>query len=192
MAGAGPVAGRVLSFLSVESRKAWRNREASAVESVMALLEALRNALGADAVGLVDDDRADPDLDSPAGTNALNFWEAFDRQPCDEIDWDQWYRQLRTTERAQITCGCPGAHHLHGFLIHARWALLLVAPPLLDPSAVVAIASSLRALADRLPPARSAEEAEQIARYDSAEDDPSTSAPTTTDPRALWVRKLPQ
>jgi hypothetical protein len=157
----------------------------------MALLEALRHALGADAVGLVDDDRADPDLDAAAATSALNFWEAFDRQPCDEIDWDQWYRQLRTTERAEITCGCPGAHHLHGFLIHARWALLLVAPPVLDPSGAAAIASSLRALADRLPPARSAEEAEQIARYDSPSND-DAFAPTATDPRGWWVRKLPQ
>lgn len=182
----------MLLSLSVESRKGWRNRDASAVESVMALLEALRNALQADAVGLVDDDRADPDLDAAASTNALNFWEAFDRQPCDEIDWDRWYRQLRTTERAEITCGCPGAHHLHGFLIHARWALLLVAPPVLDPSGVVAIASSLRALADRLPPARSAEEAEQIARYDGARSDTDAPPATSADARGWWVRKLPQ
>jgi hypothetical protein len=133
----------------VESRKAWRNRDASAGKEVLALLEALRDALGARAVGLFDDDRGDP-----SGQLPPNFWDAFDERPCAEIDWGHWYRELRRSERVETTCGCGGVHHLYGFLIHARWALLLVAPPALPSSAASAISSSVRALAARLPPAR--------------------------------------
>jgi hypothetical protein len=132
------------------TRKAWRNREASAGEGVLALLEALREALGAQAVGLFDDDRGDPG----GGDAPPSFWQAFDEPPCAEIDWARWYEALRRDERVETTCGCGGAHHLCGFLIHGRWALLLVAPPALSPHAAAAISSSVRALAARLPPAR--------------------------------------
>jgi hypothetical protein len=134
----------------METRKAWRNREVSAGQGVLALLEALRDGLGAQGVGLFDDDRGDPS----GAASPPNFWDAFDERPCAEIDWDLWYRELRTNERVETTCGCGGAHHLCGFLIHGRWALLLIAPPALPASAAAAIASSVRALADKLPPAR--------------------------------------
>lgn len=184
-------AAAVVSCFAVESRKAWRNRDASAVENVMALLETLREGLGADAIGLVDDDRAEPERGPSEASRALNFWEAFDRQPCAQVDWERWYRDLRATERAEITCGCPEAHHLRGFLIHARWALLLVVPPAIDPAGIAAIASSLRALADRLPPARSAEEAAQIARYESGDEEEEGASPSAG-ARGWLVRKLPQ
>ena len=130
------------------SRKEWRNRESSAGERVMALLEALREGLGAAGVGLFDDDRADPGRQPP------NFWDAFDERPCGEIDWVNWYRELRATERVETTCGCGGQHHLLGFLIHDRWALLMIAPPSLHASVAAAIASSVKALAAQLPPAK--------------------------------------
>ena len=172
----------------MESRKAWRNRDPSAGENVLALLEALRNGLDAQGVGLFDDDRADPDPDSPRG--ALNFWDAFDEPPCASIDWDSWYRELRTHERVEMTCGCGGSHHLNGFLIHGRWALLVVAPPTLPSSGAAAIVSSLRALAAALPPEKSLAERDAESRYAGA---PSPSpAPTTASGAAWWVRKLPQ
>ncbi|MES1171771.1 MAG: hypothetical protein ABUL77_00915 [Bacteroidota bacterium] len=170
----------------VESRKAWRNRDASAGEGVLALLETLRTGLGAQNVGLFDDDRADPDPASTRG--ALNFWDAFGEPPCAAVDWEGWYRDLRRYGRVATTCGCGEGHHLCGFLIHGRWALLLVAPPALVSSGAAAIASSLRALADKLPPARTAAEWAVIARY---EDEPAPPPSATAGP-VWWVRKLPQ
>jgi hypothetical protein len=172
--------------VTVESLKVWRNRDSSVGESVLALLQALRDGLGAQSVGLFDDDRADLDAGSPRG--ALNFWNAFDECCCAVVDWEGWYRDLREHGRAATTCGCGEAHHLCGFLIHGRWALLLVAPPALLSTGAAAIASSLRALADKLPPARAASEREAIARYD---DDPHRRSAATDNP-VWWVRKLPQ
>ncbi|MEO7670370.1 MAG: hypothetical protein ABI560_11445 [Myxococcales bacterium] len=180
----------------MESRKAWRNRDRSAGESVLALLEGLRQGLGALGVGLFDDDRADADPDSPRG--ALNFWDAFDERPCAEIDWERWYRELKREQRVETTCGCGGAHHLYGFLIHGRWALLLVAAPALPSGGAAAIASSLTALAAKLPPAKTAAEWEAIARYEG--ESPATGATGTSTPAGAsggggppvwWVRKLP-
>jgi hypothetical protein len=132
----------------VPSRKEWRNREPSAGQSVLALLEALREGLGAQGVGLFDDDRADPGRQPP------NFWDAFEERPCAEIDWGSWYRLLRHDGRVDTTCGCGGGHRLLGFLMHDRWALLIVAPPSLDASVAAAITSSVRALAAQLPPGK--------------------------------------
>src|SRR3954462_10334480 len=112
----------------------------------MALLEALREGLGAAGVGLFDDDRAD------SGRQPPNFWDAFDERPCADIDWVSWYRELRARERVETTCGCGGRHHLLGFLMHERWALLIVVPPSLHASVAAAIAWSVKALAAQLPP----------------------------------------
>jgi hypothetical protein len=171
----------VIRLRPVESRKAWRNRDASAGEGVLALLEALRTGMGAQGVGLFDDDRADPD----APRADLNFWDAFDERPCTLIAWDSWYRDLRRDGRVTSRCGCGEAHHLCGFLIHGRWALLLVAPPALVSSGAAAIASSLRALAEKLPPARTAAEWDDIRRHEAP--------PAGTDDGPVWwVRKLRQ
>lgn len=170
----------------MESRKAWRNRDPSAAQGVLALLEALRDGLGAQGVGLFDDDRADPDPVSPRC--GLNFWDAFDERPCAAIDWDSWYRDLWQNERVDTICGCGGSHHLYGFLIHGRWALLLVAPPALPSRGAAAIASSLRALAAKLPPAKSPSERDTIAKYESE----AASPRATVGGPVWWVRKLPQ
>jgi hypothetical protein len=164
----------------VPSRKEWRNREPSAGESVLALLEALREGLGAQGVALFDDDRADPDRQPP------NFWDAFEQRPCAEIDWATWYSQLRQHGRVDTTCGCGGAHRLLGYLIHDRWALLIVAPPSLHASVAAAITSSVKALAAQLPPAK--------------KPDPQMPQPEPEEPRVpqgtggllWWVRKGPQ
>jgi hypothetical protein len=174
----GPLRRDTLS--GVESRKNWRNREPSAGEGVVALLEALREGLGAVSVGLFDDDRSDPER----GESPPNFWEAFEDRPCARIDWDAWYRELRRGERVQTACGCGSEHHLCGYLIHDRWALLVVAPPALHAGGAAAIASSLRALAEKLPPGK------------TRAPGPSTTATTTTqEPQETvmwWVRKDPQ
>jgi hypothetical protein len=135
----------------MESRKAWRNREPSAGEGVLALLEAFRDALGAQGVGLFDDDRGDP----RGQVSPPNFWQAFEEADgaCATIDWARFYEELRRDERVETLCGCGRRHQLYGFLLHGRWALLLIAPPVLPPDAAVAIASSVRALSEKLPPA---------------------------------------
>jgi hypothetical protein len=158
----------------VESRKAWRNRGPAAGEGILVLLEALRDGLAADGVGLFDDDRADP------GQPAVNFWQAFEGRPCAAVDWDDWYRQLRRHERVETTCRCGGTHHLYGFLLHGRWALLVVAPPPLRAPGAAAIASSLKALAAKLPPARDREKAA------------TARTPAPEEPLLWWVRKGPQ
>lgn len=177
-------------MLNVESRKAWRNRAPSAGEAVLALLETLRAGLGADSVGLFDDDRAEPagPAGAGAGDDTLNFWDAFEERPCGEIDWQSWYRTLKANARVETACGCRGKdHRLHGFLVHGRWALLLVAPPTLPGDGAAAIASSLAALSARLPPARSAAEREAALRYDGLP--AASSSPTGP---AWWVRRRPQ
>jgi hypothetical protein len=164
----------------VQTRKAWRNRGPEAAEGVLALLEALRDGLGAEGVGLFDDDRAD----SGRAPGPVNFWQAFDDRPCAAIDWERWYRELRSEERVETVCGCGRAHHLYGFLIHGRWALLLVVPPALRPLGAAAIASSVRALASRLPPAKNREKTARRA--------PGDAPPAASEPLLWWVRKGPQ
>lgn len=138
-------------------------------------------------MGLFDDDRAE--RDPVSGTGSLNFWDGFDERPCAQIDWDSWYRALRQNDRVETTCGCGGQHHLYGFLIHRRWALLLVAPPVLQSAGIAAIASSVRELAAKLPPAKTAAEWDAITRYDGEAATPPLS---TGAPPLWWVRKPPQ
>lgn len=163
----------------VETRKAWRNRDPSANEEVLALLQALREGLGAKGVGLFDDDRSDP----AAHFSPPNFWQAFEEAPCAEIDWDGWYHELRAAGRVETTCGCGGEHHLLGHLIHERWALLLIVPPAISSTAAAVIASSTKALADRLPPGK---ERDPLSR---ALDDPADQ--TRTAGPLWWVRRAP-
>jgi hypothetical protein len=163
----------------VTTRKEWRNREPSAGEQVLGLLEALREGLGAAGVGLFDDDRAEPHHQPP------NFWDAFDQRPCAEIDWTAWYQELRARGRVETTCGCGGRHHLLGFLIHDRWALLVVAPPSLEASVAAAIASSVKALTAQLPPAKAPSDVLTAG-------EPEDAAPTKSGGLLWWVRKAPQ
>jgi hypothetical protein len=162
----------------VPTRKEWRNREPSAGERVMALLETLREGLGAQGVGLFDDDRSEPDRPPP------DFWDAFDQRPCAEINWAAWYTTLRAHGRVETRCGCGGEHHLLGFLIHQRWALLIVAPPSLEASVAAAIASSVKALTAQLPPAKAPSDVLNSG-------DGERPAPTSGRP-LWWVRKAPQ
>jgi hypothetical protein len=170
----------------VPSRKEWRNREPSAGESVLALLEALREGLGAQGVGLFDDDRADPARQPP------NFWDAFEERPCSEIDWGTWYRQLRYSGRVETTCGCGGGHHLMGFLMHDRWALLIVAPPSLEESVAAAITSSVKALAAQLPPAKKPDPLQPPVLRDEDERKPAPGSEPGSGGLLWWVRKGPQ
>jgi hypothetical protein len=165
----------------VPSRKEWRNRDPSAAEGVLALLETLREGLGAQGVGLFDDDRAEPNHQPP------NFWDAFEQRPCAEIDWGSWYRQLRYHGRVETTCGCGGQHHLLGYLIHERWALLIVAPPSWHTSVAAAITSSVKALAAQLPPGKKPDPN----LPPEPEDDEDSSPPTGTGGLLWWVRKGP-
>ena len=170
----------------MESRKGWRNRDSSAGEGVLALLEALRDGLGAQSLGLFDDDRGDPNPESLRGS--LNFWDAFEQRPCGAIDWDRWYLELKKNGRVETDCGCGGGHHLSGYLIHGRWALLLVAPVALPSGGATVIASCLKALAAKLPPGKTAHEREAANQYDPR---PEASAGASGGP-VWWVRKRPE
>jgi hypothetical protein len=167
--------------LGVPSRKEWRNREPSAGESVLALLEALREGLGAQGVALFDDDRADPNREPP------NFWDAFEQPPCAEIDWTAWYSQLRADGRVDTICGCGGQHRLLGYLMHDRWALLVVAPPDWHASVAAAITSSVKALAAQLPPAKKVDP--QMPHVPETEE---WRVPQGSGGLLWWVRKGPQ
>jgi len=162
---------------------------------VLALLEALRMGLGADSVGLFDDDRAEAEPERAAAAGgALNFWDSFGERPCAEIDWEGWYRTLRADKRVDTTCRCGGQHRLCGFLIHGRWILLLVVPPELPAGGAVTIASSLRALAEKLPPAMTPDEQRQAglgAEPSVEETAPVNSVPALAGP-IWWVRRRPE
>ncbi len=121
-------------------------------EGVVGLLDALREGLGAEALALFDDDRAEPDAASDPGQ--LSFWDAFAGLPCVELDWRDHYAALRTTKRFEATCACAERHRIDGFLIHDRWVLILVRPAQLTAGAVAVYMSGIGALADRLPPGK--------------------------------------
>lgn len=126
----------------------------------MAVLDALRDGTGAVALGLFDDDRADAD---PARQAAgLNLWQAFGALPCLELDFPKWYVQLRGAGKAEVACACGDGHTVHGTLIHDRWALVLVAPAVPRPGAAAIILSAVKALADKLPPAKPAAPAAEV------------------------------
>ncbi len=131
----------------MESRTRWRKSEPGVREAVAAVLEALRESLTAEALGLFDDDRADG-----TGPPGLDFWQAFTDLPCCALDFAPFYASLRRDSRAESTCACGRGHQVLGYLIHDRWVLLLIAPPRLDSGAVAALSSSLRALGEKLPP----------------------------------------
>jgi hypothetical protein len=153
-------------------------------EGVLAVLDALRTGIGAEAIGLFDDDRAE--LDDGRAQAPPNFWDAFGELPCAARDWRGFYLALKADRSVDLRCGCSVGHRLHGFLLHGRWVLLLVAPPALAPGAAVVIASAVKALADKLPPARP----EPVTGAAGAADAPSRGlaggAPL------WWVRKARQ
>lgn len=145
----------------------------------MALLDGLRAGLQSDVVALFDDDRSDP-----AGAPPLNFWDALDRGPCADIAFDGWYRTLRAEGKADEACGCGAGHRLQGYLIHHRWALLVIPAGPVRSDGVAAIASCVRALADCLPPGRQPDPvAQELTDEDGATD--------RHDPLIWWVRRQP-
>jgi|GEM_PF-3525653 len=154
----------------------------------MGLLEALRMGFGADAAGLFDDDRAEPGDDGRAG--AINFWDSFGARTCGPTDWDSWYAALRAQGHVDSACRCGETHRLYGSMINGRWALLVVVPAALPSGGAVAIASSLRALSQRLPPAMTAEERRQLELAREL-DEAVPAARTPTDAPVWWIRKRP-
>jgi len=154
----------------------------------MGLLEALRMGFGADAAGLFDDDRAEGGDEARAG--AINFWDSFGERGCAPVDWEAWYQTLRADGQVDGVCRCGGPHGLHGSMINGRWVLLVVVPPVLPKGGQAAIASSLRALAERLPPAMTPDERRQLEL--ARELDEAVPAPRArTDAPVWWIRKRP-
>lgn len=156
-------------------------------EQIHALLEALRDGIGADAIGLFDDGRAELRPSGP--TDPPNFWDAFGGLPCVSVDWERWYEELRATRRAEAPCTCATEHRLLGFLIRDRWALLLMASPTLIPGAAAIIASGVKVLSDRLPPPLARELLTDIRGQPEELDGPS---PPLAGVPVWWVRKSRQ
>jgi len=152
----------------------------------MGLLEALRMGFGADAAGLFDDDRADGADDARPG--AINFWDSFGERGCAPLDWESWYRTLRAEGHVDGACRCGGAHLLHGSIINGRWVLMVIVPPELPNGGQAAVASSLRALSDRLPPAMTPAERRQM---ELARELDEAVPRTPTDAPVWWIRKRP-
>ncbi len=137
----------------MESRTRWRKDEPGLRKRVQALVEALRQGVGAQSVALFDDDRA---ALLPEPSASLCFWDAFCQAPCVGVGWNETYAQLRSTGHFEHPCTC-GAHTISGFVIHGRWVLLLIAPRVLDSGAALALSSGLKGLAQHLPPCRPAD-----------------------------------
>jgi hypothetical protein len=146
---------------------------------VEALLAALREGMGAEAVGLFDDDRGQ--LRAASAPAHPSFWEAFEGLGCVDVDWPSWYETLRARKRVEIACTCGRAHRLFGYLIHDRWVLLLVASATLAPGAAGVASSALKVLADTLPPAR-----DRKRDAPHPEGEPAGGA----GPPLWWVRKV--
>jgi hypothetical protein len=161
-------------------------------EGVLAVLDALRTGIGAEAIGLFDDDRAE--TGAGRAQTPPNFWDAFGELPCAGLDWRAFYLELKTTRSVDLRCACEVGHRLHGFLLHGRWVLLLVAPPALAPGAAAVIASAVKALADKLPPARP-EGTTGAGTPHPADDDGFADAPSRMPVGGAplwWVRKARQ
>ncbi|HEY4185124.1 MAG TPA: hypothetical protein VGP07_08655 [Polyangia bacterium] len=173
----------------MQSRKAWRNRNAGDGQAVLGLLEALRQGLGAELAGLFDDDRAALEEGTDGRAPGLNFWGSFGQQDCGPADWEAWYRALRTEGSLSTACRCGQTHRLFGFMLHQRWALLIVAPALLPAGGAAVMASSLRALADKLPPAMTPDERHQL-ELARAYDDPQPPHDPAGAP-VWWIRRRP-
>ena len=170
----------------VESRSRWRKGEPGTREGVIAVLDALRDGIGAEALGLFDDDRGE--LNPSPQANQLNLWEAFGGLRCVDLDWGSWYAALKNDKRVETPCACGAGHRVHGFLIHDRWALLLVAPATLAVGAAAIVSSGVKALAEKLPPGKTAHESELAAAADAEGEDgygPRVPGPS---PQLWWVR----
>ena len=172
----------------MESRTRWRKREPGVQEGVVAILDALRAGIGAEALGLFDDDRAEL---SPLQKDAqLNFWEAFGDLPCIRLDWNHWYVELKASKSVATACACGQGHRVQGFLIHDRWALLMVAPATLGDGGAAVVLSAIKALSDKLPPAKGPS-------FEPVSDDELAAGDVPTLPGAgagplWWVRKVRQ
>lgn len=136
----------------MESRTRWRKGEPGLREGVAAVLEALRESIGAEAVGLFDDDRAE--LSRPGHAVELNLWEAFGGMPCLDLEWSSWYGALKREGQVSVVCACGEGHQVRGYQVNERWVVLLVTAPVLATGAAAAISSALKALGDKLPPGR--------------------------------------
>ena len=122
-------------------------------EQVQSAIDALRVGTGATAIAVFDDDEAR--IHASTTVPATAFWNAFGEIPCMRVDWQEWYRKLRTVGQQRVTCSCAGRHSVQGILVHERWVLLMVASQALEPRSDFFVSSAAKVLADLLPRARS-------------------------------------
>jgi hypothetical protein len=176
----------VIASFFVETRSRWRKGEPGTREGVIAVLDALRDGIGAEALGLFDDDRGD--LTASPQAPQLNLWEAFGGLRCVDGDWAAWYAGLKRDGQVESVCACGAGHKVYGFFIHERWALLLVAPAVLPVGTAAAISSGVKTLAERLPPARKPDPNPVNVPGGDALEDLHDARPAAIPPPIWWVR----
>jgi hypothetical protein len=116
------------------------------------LLTALKEGIDAAAIGVFDGRRGDMHASSEMTLAA--FWDTFSANDCWDVDWGDWDRELLTAKRAAVSCGC-GGHSVLAFLIHDRWALLVLARGSLITGAGAVVVTAVKILTRLLPATRS-------------------------------------
>jgi hypothetical protein len=94
---------------------------------------------------------------------------------------------LKDQGRVETSCACGAGHKVHGFLIHDRWALLMVTPAVLAAGSAAAIASGVKALAEKLPPAKKSDP-NPVPVPEAEGDDLLGPRPGAIAPPVWWVR----
>jgi hypothetical protein len=71
-------------------------------EQIQSAIDALKVGVGATAIALFDDDEAR--IHASTTMPATDFWSAFGRMTCLRVDWQRWYRTLRSVRHHEVTC----------------------------------------------------------------------------------------
>lgn len=171
--------------LSVEPPRRSPVHDEGAKEQIRVVLDALRDSVGALAVGLFDDQRGL----GASQAEPVSFWDAFPDLdlPCLKVDWADFYARLTAEGEARATCTCGREHRLSGSLLHTRWVVLVVAEGAPARPQAGLVASTLQILATLLP-ARRAPVSESWLGLGHPQDDASVR-PGAGGPPVWWIRK---
>jgi len=120
---------------------------------ITALLGALKEGIEARAIGLFDVRHGE--LRAANTVRTSGFWDAFAGIDCLEVDWGDWDRELLVSKRAVVRCACS-RHFVEAYLIHERWALIVLASGPLPSWAEAVIAHALALTTEMLPAGRGA------------------------------------
>lgn len=110
-------------------------------DPVRQVVLALKDGIGATAVGVFDDDRGEMYETSEASPKA--FWNILRGIACSR-NWGAWYRDLRSAKHLEAGCSCLAQHTLHAFLLFERWVILVLVEGRPAPYADAVMASAMR------------------------------------------------